>query len=699
VAAGSAACVALTLGGLAQPLQDPAPPMLVAPMVGNLDACLWDDEAANDLPLAFRPHPASCAGVQGSAAELLAQTLAPLNPGDGPDARPDLRLGYTLNVPLLRLLKPNQPGQSEPPGQADQAVAAKSGAAKSVASKAGASKAGAGTALQPAQLGRSKTLGQSGQLAGWVVDEDRVARVVHTLAQVKRPAVLYLFATHFGVDAPIERALLQDPRNLAETQYGVLPADKYLDYSIYPWTVARTDNGITRAREMAIDALAQQICRTPQALQHIEAVTLLGEVHQLYPQFETGMGFESPYQIGDYSAASQAAFRAYLVHTQGSIATLNARLGSQFRSFDEVKPPRLDIRKDRLSNFFEHIDATAHGSLPVSGWVHVPEARWPKPAPAGDAPHAGDASPTASQPPATLMEANKPWVRIAVNGQVVGRVRAELSRQDVAEAKPEFGTPDVGWRFDLPFAQLAPGRYRVDALLELPGGVFTLGTRHVNVLGRDQRMPEPGPLPAPQTQALPADVAGHLDWPRESMDVYFNPLVPLWHAFRAQQVKGYLQQLQRAVAHSCLAQKPLYVHQLYPFGNPSWDANRYAVDASLKATADWRLGVSLYGASSYGFEVGRRLKGWQQHQYGITEFHPMRAMTGEDMARTFALHRRQGAQFLSFFMEAKRAGTVPQRMHNAFSLDENNPAMHGAVLYDAVRQVMTGQAQAEEMSR
>jgi hypothetical protein len=69
------------------------------------------------------------------------------------------------------------------------------------------------------------------------------------------------------------------------------------------------------------------------------------------------------------------------------------------------------------------------------------------------------------------------------------------------------------------------------------------------------------------------------------------------------------------------------------------------------------------------------------------------------MARTFALHRRQGAQFLSFFMEAKRAGTVPQRMHNAFSLDENNPAMHGAVLYDAVRQVMTGQAQAEEMSR
>ena len=631
VTAGGLVCMAMALGGVVQGFGDVGAPLLVAPMVGNLDACLWNDEASASLPAAFRPQTASCAGQQGSAADLLQQTLAPLSPD-----RPDLRLGYTLNVPLLRLLKS---GTSGTPGQPGQPSA-----------------------------------------SAWVVDDDRVARVVHTLAQVKRPAVLYLFATHFGVDAPIERALMQDQRNLAQTQYGVLPADKYLDYSIYPWSVARTDNGITRARDSAIAAVARQMCRTPDALKHVEAVTLLGEVHQLYPQFETGMGFESPYQIGDYSEASQAAFRAFLIRTHGTIDALNARLGSQFKRFDEVKPPRLDIRKDRLANYFEHIDATAHGSLPISGWVHVPAGRWHNwPAQIAD-------------PPATLMEASKPWVRITVNGQLVGRTRADLSRQDVAQAKPAFGTPDLGWRFDLPFAHLAPGRYRVDALLELSGGLATLGTRHINVMGRDQQMPTPGPLLAPQANVLPADVAAHLDWPRESMDVYFNPLVPLWHAFRAQQVKTYLQHMQRAVAQTCLAQKPLYVHQLYPYGNPSWDANRYAVDASMQATSDWRLGVSLYGASSYGFEVGQRLKGWKQHQYGITEFHPMRAMTGDDMARTFALHRQQGAQFLSFFMEAKREGTVPQRMHNAFSLDENNPAMNGAVLYDAVRQVMRGHA-------
>ena len=625
VAAGGLVCVALAVAG-AQVKGDALRPLLVAPMVGNLDACLWDDEASASLPPAFRPQTVSCTGRQGSAAELLQQTLAPLNP----EEQPELRLGYTLNVPLLRLLKPGGQGKQAP--------------------------------------------------QNWVVDDERVARVVHTLAQVKRPAVLYLFATHFGVDAPIERALMQDPRNVAQTQYGALPADKYLNYSIYPWSVARTDNGITQAREHAIAALAQQICRTPQALAHIEAVTLLGEVHQLYPQFETGMGFESPYQIGDYSEASQRGFRAYLIQTHGNIATLNARLGSQFKGFDEVKPPRLDIRKDRLSSFFEHIDATAHGSLPVSGWVHVPEARW-RHQPA----HGGQA-------PATLLEADKPWVRITVNGQTVGRTRADLSRQDVAQARPEFGTPDLGWRFDLPFAQLPPGRYRIDALLELPDGLATLGTRHIHVMGRDQQMPAPGPLLAPQASALPPDVAAHLDWPRDAMDVYFNPLAPLWHAFRAQQVKAYLQHVQRAVAQTCLAQKPLYVHQLYPYGNPSWDANRYAVDASMQATSAWRLGVSLYGESSYGFEVGKRLKGWQRHQYGITEFHPMRAMTGDDMARTLALHRQQGAQFLSFFMEAKREGAVPQRMHNAFSFDENNPEMNGAALYDAVRQVMKGQA-------
>ena len=267
-----------------------------------------------------------------------------------------------------------------------------------------------------------------------------------------------------------------------------------------------------------------------------------------------------------------------------------------------------------------------------------------------------------------------------------------VMRQDVAEARPDLQTPDLGWRFDLPFDQLAPGTHRIDAVLELPaGGVAVLGTRHVNVMARDQAQPQPQAMRASvNTAPMPEGVAFYMDWPQERMDVYFNPLVPLWHAFRGEQVVRYLRHAQRQVAQTCLAQKPVYVHQLYPYGNPSWDASRYAVLRSLQAHSAWNLGISLYGETSYGFELGQRLMQWRQTQYGITEFHPLRAVSGDEMGRIFALHRAQGARFLSFFLEAKPEGSVPQRMHNEFSFDADNRIKHGANLYDAVRQVMTG---------
>jgi hypothetical protein len=607
---------------------DVHPRLLVAPMVGNLDDCLLQDGVSAKLPAAFRPRPTSCEGPRGSAAELVAQTLAPLRPAD-PSAARALRLGYTLNLPLLRMLGRDAAGH-------------------------------------------------------WQVDRERVARYVNTLAQSEYPAILYLFATHFGVDAPIEDELARDPDNLAHTQDGPLPIDTYLDYRIYPWSVARTDNGITRARDQVIAEVARQLCAAPQAMDKVSGVTVLGEVHQLYPHFETGMGFESAYRISDYSPVSVRGFQAWLARQLGSVDELNRRLGSDFKGWGEVRPPRLDIRKDRLGSYFEHIDAYAHGSVPVSGWVHMPDAVW------GDARY---------ELPATLLEARKPQVLIALNGVVVGRASAELSRQDVAEARPELGTPDLGWRFDLPFADLPAGSHRVDVLLELPRGVpALLGTRHINVMDRHQQTPRPQPMRANLiTRPVPAGVAFHVDWPREAMDVYFNPLVPLWHAYRAEQVARYLQHAQQQVAQTCLAQKPVYIHQLHPYGNPSWDAHRYAVQRSLQHNAAYGLGISLYGEASYGFAFGEGLRRWGQHRYGVTEFHPSRAVTAEQMGSILALHRQQGARFLSFFMEARPPGSVPQRMHNPFSFDPDNGAKHGDTLFDAVQQVMKAGAMADSL--
>ena len=116
-------------------------------------------------------------------------------------------------------------------------------------------------------------------------------RIVRTVRDVQRPVVLYLFSTHFSEQAPIEPVLAQDPANLAHTPQGPLPVDQFMGWPLYPWSIARTDNAITRRREQAIDALVQGVCALPVAArQRIAGLTLLVEVPHLSPDYEAGLG-------------------------------------------------------------------------------------------------------------------------------------------------------------------------------------------------------------------------------------------------------------------------------------------------------------------------------------------------------------------------------------------------------------------------
>ncbi|MCB2033678.1 MAG: hypothetical protein KDF57_10335, partial [Ottowia sp.] len=163
---------------------------------------------------------------------------------------------------------------------------------------------------------------------GWQVDALAVGRIARTVAQVNRPVVLYLFSTHFSERAPIEPVLAQDPANLAASPAGPLPVDHYLGGPLYPWSIARTDNGITQRREQAIEAVAGALCALPPAARgRIVSINVLGEVHHLYPDFEAGMGYGSPYVLTDYSAASRQGFARYLRQRFGSVQALNAYLG------------------------------------------------------------------------------------------------------------------------------------------------------------------------------------------------------------------------------------------------------------------------------------------------------------------------------------------------------------------------------------
>lgn len=590
-------------------------PMLLAPLVGVNDSCIEQAKASPAPALATAGNAddlaASCGGAQGSAAALIESTLKQLAPAG--TATSPYALGYTLAVPLLALFK-----------QAPD---------------------------------------------GWEIDGERVARVARTVKESSRPVVLYLFSTHFSVGSELEQALASDPANLAQTRNGPLPTGRYYGAPIYNWSVARTDNTLTKRREQALGAVLDAMCTLGQRERtRIAAVTVLGETHQLFPDFEAGMGFGGPYRISDYSPASVRGFQAYLRQQFGSVAPLNRALGSDYAGFDAVALPSRDIRTEALARYTEHLDAFAHGSLPVTGWAF-----------AGQRPR----QPGQTRP--------APWVHVYLDGAPIGKVRADRGRQDVAQAVPEVQQADTGWRMDLDFRHVAPGLHRVDVLLEQrPGELTPIGSRQIAIMDARQKTPQPQPQkPLPATAPRRAGVLGHIDQPLEQASYYFNPLAPYWHAFRGQQVADYLAHFSQQVARSCLAEVPRYTHQIVPFSNPGWDENKFAIDQSLQPGAGLRLGVSLYGDAAYGARFPAWLRTTGHKVYGVTEFHPLHAMDAPQLRQVLASHAAQGAQFLSFFLEPRWKGAlVPRDAHNPFSFDPDNPQFGSDVLYRSMQRVL-----------
>ena len=624
IATAVAACAALAAGAgglalLAKHHNTPPKhtgPMLLAPMFGTFDTCIATPTATPSAGVGnaatartqdgARTLAETCTGPNGSAAALVESTLSALQPPER--AQGPYPLGYTLAVPLLQLFRATE--------------------------------------------------------QGWALDTERIQRLARTVRDTQRPLILYLFSTHFATDAPLEKALATDPANLAQTRDGPMPTSQYYGAPLYNWTLARTDTPLSAYRVQATQALLTEMCRLPaQDIAKIRGVTLLGELHHLFPDFESGMGFGGSYRVTDYSPASVAGFQQFLRQEFQHIDRLNRRLGANYATFAEVQPPSRDIRTEPLQRYTEHIDSFAHGSLPIAGWAFAPR-------PAG-------------APPA--------WVHVYRNGTFIGKTPVNKGRQDVLQAKPELGDANTGWRLDMDFKRLPVGLHRIDVFLEArPGRLQALGTRRIAIM--DDRQRPPAPL---AQQALPASappdaaLQAHIDWPAEQSSYYYNPLVPLWHSFRGQQVVDYLQFFQGVVKQSCLAGTPHYTHQIIPFTNPSWDENKFAIQVSLRALPGMRLGVSLYGDATYGTAFSQWYASTGHPGYGVTEFHPLKAMNAPALQHTLNQHAARGAQFLSFFLEPHWQGQLVARDANMFSLSPENAPFGSAQLYQSAQRLLT----------
>ncbi len=576
-------------------------------MVGIVEPCLLPPLEATSGTPAWQQ---GCTGPEGSAAAMLNATLAPL---DGPPgAHP---VGYTMNVPLLTLFE------------------------RSTASP-----------------------------DGWAIRQEAVARLARTVRDTDRPLVLYLFSTHFGTGAPLETALAADTNNLAWTPDGPLPTGRYYGAPVVHWSVARTDNAITARRQQAIGAVLDALCALdPGARSRIQAITLLGELHHLFPDFESGMGLGGTYRVTDYSPASVAGFQRFLRGRFGDVVALNQATGGRWTHFEDVQPPSKDWRTDPSTPPWEHIDSFAHGQLAVAGWTYLP----PSP----------DGRPAA--------------VEVYRNGQWAGQARIALARQDVRQAHPEFGTVDTGWRVDLDFRDWPLGTHRLDLFVRSATGQrLALGTRTVTITdGRpasalpDHGVARAAPIPTPGASAPP----GHIDSPAEAGNYRHNPLVALWHGYRGRQVVDYLKVFDAQVGQSCLKATPRSTHQIIPFSNPGWDHQKFAIDASLAPDTGLQLGVSLYGEAAYGHSFTDSL-GRTGRPYGITEFHPLTAMAAPELQALLARHARHGARFVSFFLEPRWQGRLVPRPHNLFSFDPENAQFGSDVLYRAMVALQAGGA-------
>lgn len=492
----------------------------------------------------------------------------------------------------------------------------------------------------------------------WVLDRAALRNDIGVIRDIHRPVVVYLSANHFtDGGAEFLDSLAADDRNLMWSPAGPLPPSGYFALPVHAWTLADPDAPITRLRYQAVTAAMQELCRLdPAVRRRIAAVSLLGEIQQLYPDFFTGMGFDDHEAETDYSPASIAGFRHFLAGRFGTIAALDRAIGGDFADFAAVAPPDQDVVA-KGGETLSHLSPSAAGTLAIYGWVFA------GPGPA-------------------------PLVTLYIDGQKAAEAPADLNRTDVPAADAAVTTPNVGWHFDYDYRRLAPGGHVLELTAAAADGRVTrFGFRHFTIAGTAGP-----PVVEQRLEAPDADAAWRvfIDGPADHATLRYNPLARLWQEYRALQVRRYYERFAMAAERFCLAPDKFFSHEITPQLNASWNSALMAVDAAQQPDRFYRPGATLYGGAAFG-DAFFRLKsalGW--HSYGVSELHPTFDLTQTAMVTMLDRHRQAGARFVApYYLDA-----VPQRIPRTkdtlydWRITPDNDRAGSAAFYRAIAELM-----------
>ncbi|MEO9102391.1 MAG: hypothetical protein ABI212_00460 [Burkholderiaceae bacterium] len=559
-------------------------PLVLATMLEAITLC---NEGAQDPKLELLVHALEFCRVHGlDGATTVANLLDQLEPG-GPKG--DVQVGYTATLQLLGLYKPTSDGR------------------------------------------------------GWKIDEVAVDEVLRVIEKVDRPVVVYFMGGHFDSTGPITGELAKDESNFMHFADGSVPDLGYFGYRIAPYTLlSDPEIPVNRLRFDALRYFAKRIAALPEtARNRIIAFTLMGEVHQLFPDFENGVGRYEDIRVTDYSAPSIAQFRDWLKSEYHSIAAFNEKTGFSYASFAEVPAPSKDIRRERLESFAEHYDAFADGTLPFSGWLWDPKKQVAR-------------------------------LELYIDAQRIGEVPRGQNRLDVYRALEEVDDPNIGFRIDYDFSKLAPGRHVAQIVAEsVDGKRHPLARSEFTLVARDQAAPPPGALRELASKAdgaiggvrsllervrrrgsdlLDGELTGVRSWldlPKAQQDIYFNPLARDWNAFRAWQVERFLATVYQVALDAGLPADKLYSHQIVPDVNSTWNPQLFAVGKTIGRTLPWKTGLNMYGGATDSNWMRSYMKERGITDYGVPEFNPQQWKRDGVALQALKSHYDAGARFVS----------------------------------------------------
>ena len=507
--------------------------------------------------------------------------------------------------------------------------------------------------------------------AGWEIDEKKVDLFLQVLTRVKRPVVVYLLADHFDTQGPLAKDLIKDPASLMLLSDGKPALSNYFGYLVAPYTMQTDERiAVNRYRFAALRHVAARLKKLPKDVRdRIVGISLAGELHHMFPDFESGTGRYENIQVTDYSAASIAGFRKWLATRYGSLQKFNASRGYTYSSFDEVAAPgkdvRGDLRKRTKPMFADHYDAYADGLLPVAGWLWDPQQR--------------------------IAE-----LELHVDGKLAGKVERGFNRLDVYRAAADVTSPNVGYRIDFDYSALPAGAHTAQVVARANGGNgYLVGQVQFEVGKLDSGVLSP--VSSTKAAAVAVfkplkeleGVKGYLDLPKLADAIYFNPLARDWNQYRGWQVRHFMERFFQVAVDAGLPVEKLYSHQIVPKVNSSWNPQLFAVDETLAPSSLWKTGVNMYGGATDSAWMRSFVAKKRISDYGVPEFNPQQWKVPGAHLQAMKTQYLAGARFISpyyFTIVPDRYKGKEQHGVNAMELRPDNTREGSNQFYQAIRE-------------